>query len=137
MTDLSEKSPQSLDEKSTSNQSSSVNEASGPSKETDISAREDSNPETASVEEARDEDVEAQIHDSDVVSITPVAVKVPRSQRRGLFARFAILAEVEEPKHYSRRSKWFITFVVALAAVAAPIGSAIFFRKSRRGHCGN
>ena len=58
----------------------------------------------------------------------PQCVKVPRSQRRGLFGRFAILAEVEEPKHYSRRTKWYITFVVALAAIAAPMGSAIIFR---------
>lgn len=58
----------------------------------------------------------------------PPPVKVPRSQRRGLFGRFTILAEVEEPKHYSRRKKWFITFVIALAAVAAPLGSAIIFR---------
>lgn len=58
----------------------------------------------------------------------PEPVKVPRSQRRGLFGRFTIVAEVEEPKHYSRRTKWYITFVVALAAVAAPMGSAIIFR---------
>ena len=55
-------------------------------------------------------------------------VKVPRSRRRGLFGRFTILAEVEEPKHYSRTVKWYITFVVALAALAAPLGSAIIFR---------
>lgn len=59
----------------------------------------------------------------------PEPVKVPRSQRRGLFGRFSILAEVEEPKHYPRRTKWYITFVVALAAVAAPMGSAIIFRR--------
>ena len=58
----------------------------------------------------------------------PKPVKVPRSKRRGLFGRFSIVAEVEEPKHYSRRIKWYITFVVALAAVAAPMGSAIIFR---------
>ena len=58
----------------------------------------------------------------------PVPVKVPRSQRRGLFGRFAILAEVEEPKNYSRQAKWYITFVVAMAAIAAPMGSAIIFR---------
>ena len=58
----------------------------------------------------------------------PEPVKVPRSQRRGLFGRFAILAEIEEPKHYSRRVKWYITFVVALAAIAAPLGSTILFR---------
>ncbi|CAD6572603.1 MAG: hypothetical protein ASARMPREDX12_005323 [Alectoria sarmentosa] len=57
----------------------------------------------------------------------PEPVNVPRSKRRGLFGRFTIVAEVEEPKHYSRRIKWYITFVVALAAVAAPMGSAIIF----------
>lgn len=57
-----------------------------------------------------------------------VPIKVPRSQRRGLFARLTILAEVENPKHYSRRVKWYITFVIALAAVAAPLGSTIIFR---------
>ena len=71
-------------------------------------------------------DVEAaQVEISD-----PPLVKVPRSQRRGLFGRFTIVAEVEEPKLYPRRTKWFITFVVALAAVAAPMGSAIIFRES-------
>ena len=58
----------------------------------------------------------------------PEPIKVPRSQRRGLFGRFTILAEVEEPKHYSRKAKWYITFIVALAAMAAPLGSAIIFR---------
>ena len=55
--------------------------------------------------------------------------EVSRSQRRGLFGRFTVIAEVQEPKHYSRKIKWFITFVIALAAVAAPLGSAIIFRK--------
>ena len=59
----------------------------------------------------------------------PAPVKVPHSKRRGLFGRFTIVAEVEEPKHYPRRTKWFITFVIAAAAVAAPLGSAIIFRK--------
>ena len=58
----------------------------------------------------------------------PEPIKVPRSQRRGLFGRFTILAEVEEPRHYSRKAKWYITFIVALAAMAAPLGSAIIFR---------
>lgn len=56
-------------------------------------------------------------------------VKVRRSERRGLFGRFTLLAEVEEPKHYSRTTKWFITFVIAVAAAAAPLGSAILYRK--------
>lgn len=37
----------------------------------------------------------------------------------------AIVAEVENPKHYARRTKWLITFVVAVAGAAAPMGSAI------------
>ncbi|KAL8957768.1 MAG: hypothetical protein Q9183_005972, partial [Haloplaca sp. 2 TL-2023] len=58
-------------------------------------------------------------------SAHPPPVKVPKARRRGLFARFVILAEVEQPKDYARRSKWFITLIIALAAVAAPLGSAI------------
>lgn len=61
-------------------------------------------------------------------STRPVPVKVPRSDRRGLFGRFSILAEVEEPKDYPNKTKWFITFVIATAAAAAPLGSTIFFR---------
>ena len=60
---------------------------------------------------------------------TPPPIKVPRSKRRGLLGRFTLLAEVEEPKHYTRPTKWFITFNIALAALAAPLGSVIIFRK--------
>ena len=54
---------------------------------------------------------------------------IPRSKRRGLLGRFAIIPEVERPKDYPRATKWLITFIVALAAAAAPMGSAIFYRK--------
>lgn len=54
---------------------------------------------------------------------------VPRSKRRGLFGQFTLLAEVENPKTYPRKIKWFITFIVAVAAAAAPLGSSIFFRE--------
>ena len=53
---------------------------------------------------------------------------VPQSNRRGLLGRLTVLPEISEPKDYSRRVKWFITFVIAMAAAAAPMGSAIFFR---------
>ena len=61
----------------------------------------------------------------------PPPVKIPRSERRGLFGRFVIIAEVTEPKHYLRPTKYAITTVIALAAVAAPLGSAIIFRKTQ------
>lgn len=58
------------------------------------------------------------------------AVVVPRPNRRGLFGQFTLLAEVENPKTYSRKKKWFVTFIVAWAGATAPMGSAILFRKS-------
>jgi hypothetical protein len=54
---------------------------------------------------------------------------VARSRRRGLLGRFALIPEVTRPQEYSRTTKWLITFIVALAAAAAPMGSAIFLRK--------
>jgi multidrug resistance protein len=62
-------------------------------------------------------------------TITPSrpTVKVPRGRRRGLFARFALVAEVTHPVDYDRKIKWFITFIVAFSAAAAPAGSSIFF----------
>ncbi|CAF9915250.1 MAG: hypothetical protein HETSPECPRED_002341 [Heterodermia speciosa] len=72
-----------------------------------------------------EKDVESNQAGSSAESVLPSAVKIPRSKRQGLFARFCLLAEVEEPKHYPRRTKWFITFIIALAAAAAPLGSSI------------
>ncbi|KAL1310517.1 hypothetical protein AAFC00_000802 [Neodothiora populina] len=50
---------------------------------------------------------------------------LPRFARRGWLAKLSVVAEVEEPKDYARGTKWFITFIVAVAAAAAPIGSGI------------
>jgi hypothetical protein len=55
---------------------------------------------------------------------------IPRSKRRGLLAKFTIIPEVERPYDYQRSTKWLITLLVALAAAAAPMGSAILLRKS-------
>lgn len=55
-------------------------------------------------------------------------IVVPRAERRGLFARFVIIPEVERPYDYSRKTKWLITLVVALAAIGGPIGSNITYR---------
>lgn len=63
------------------------------------------------------------------VSLHPAPVKVPKSNRRGLLGRLTLVAEVEEPQDYSRRTKWYITFVVALAGVAAPLASSIILRR--------
>ena len=54
---------------------------------------------------------------------------VPRSKRRGLFGRFALLPEVENPYEYKNSTKWSITIIIAIATAAAPLGSAIFYRK--------
>lgn len=54
---------------------------------------------------------------------------VPRGKRRGLLARLAIIPEIERPYDYKNKTKWIITATVALAAIAAPLGSAIFYRK--------
>lgn len=54
---------------------------------------------------------------------------VPKLQRRGLFANFAILPEIEDPYQYPRKTKWFIVLLAAYCAAAAPLGSAIFFRR--------
>ncbi|KAJ5281083.1 hypothetical protein N7478_006455 [Penicillium angulare] len=54
-------------------------------------------------------------------------VVVPRLRRRGLLGQFTLVAEIENPRTYSRDMKWFITFIVALAGILAPLGSSIFF----------
>ena len=54
---------------------------------------------------------------------------VPRSKRRGLLGRFTLVPEVGNPVEYDRSVKWFITTLIALAAAAAPTGSAVFLRK--------
>ena len=70
------------------------------------------------------QDAEAQVRPDEVEELPP-AISKPRHERRGLFAGLCLLPEVDEPKHYERRTKWFITAVVALASIAAPVGSNI------------
>jgi hypothetical protein len=54
---------------------------------------------------------------------------VARSKRRGLLGRLTIIPEVENTYAYTNKTKWVITLIVAMAAAAAPLGSAIFYRK--------
>jgi hypothetical protein len=56
-------------------------------------------------------------------------VTIPRSQRRGLFGRFAIIPEVENPYEYKNSTKWMMTIIVALAATTSSTGSSIFYRE--------
>ncbi len=56
------------------------------------------------------------------------ANKIPRAERRGLFAALCLLSEVDEPRNYPRRTKWMITFIIACAASTASLGSAIILR---------
>ncbi|KAI5857861.1 major facilitator superfamily domain-containing protein [Tricharina praecox] len=52
---------------------------------------------------------------------------IPRLKRRGLFATLSVVPEIEDPFQYSRLTKKMITLVVAIAAAAAPMASAILF----------
>ena len=76
-----------------------------------------------------EKDLELSQARSSAESVAPSAVKVPKSDRQGLFAHFCVLAEVKEPKHYPRRTKWSITFIISMAAIAAPLGSTIILRE--------
>ncbi|KAF1972762.1 MFS general substrate transporter [Bimuria novae-zelandiae CBS 107.79] len=58
-------------------------------------------------------------------SVMPEAVIVDRKNRRGLFGRLTVIPEVTNSYHYARKTKWFITAIVAGCAMAAPMGSAI------------
>lgn len=73
-------------------------------------------------------DAEAQESLREVDEVLP-PIRVARGRRRGLLGKYTLLAEVSEPKHYPNSTKWFITFVIAVAAMAAPMGSTILFRK--------
>ncbi|KAF2139259.1 uncharacterized protein K452DRAFT_232600 [Aplosporella prunicola CBS 121167] len=62
---------------------------------------------------------------SNALQRTPTVV--PRKQRRGLFANLCLIPEVSNPYEYSRKTKWTLTFIVALSGAAAPTGSGIIF----------
>ncbi|KAL8940123.1 MAG: hypothetical protein Q9211_002429 [Gyalolechia sp. 1 TL-2023] len=82
----------------------------------------------AEVEKTGREDLERLEETTTTASTHPAPVKIPKSRRRGLLGRFTLVAEIEDPQDYARSTKWYITFVVALAAMAAPMGSAIILR---------
>jgi len=58
---------------------------------------------------------------------TPSKV-IPRTQRRGLFAQLVIgIPEIDDPVQYSPGIKNVIVFIIACAAIAAPMGYSIVF----------
>ena len=65
---------------------------------------------------------------SSSVRSRPLSI-VPRHERRGLLGKLALIPEVDRPYDYKNSTKWLITAIIALAAAAAPIGSAIFLRE--------
>jgi hypothetical protein len=75
------------------------------------------------------QDLSTETQSTSISTDPQTVVVVPRSQRRGLLGRFCLLAEVERPHDYKNGTKWFITLIIAAAAVVAPMGSAIFYRE--------
>lgn len=59
--------------------------------------------------------------------LTEKSIIVPRERRRGLLTSLALIPEVENPMEYTRRAKYLITAVVAIAGASAPMASAILF----------
>lgn len=69
-------------------------------------------------------DVEVDLENGDGTELKrKISNIIPRTQRRGLFARLVIgIPEIDDPIQYPRRVKSFIVFIVAMAAIAAPMG---------------
>ncbi|RWA14987.1 hypothetical protein EKO27_g28 [Xylaria grammica] len=55
------------------------------------------------------------------------ATPVPKESRRGLLPWLSLIPEVDKPHHYGNGVKWVLTLFVAIAASAAPMGSAILY----------
>lgn len=71
------------------------------------------------------DDTPAAVRQTTTTDLGP-AIIVPRLKRRGLFAQLALVPEVENAKTYSRKTRWFLTIVVAAAGATAPMGTSIF-----------
>lgn len=80
------------------------------------------------VEDVRQDALQSSKSNASSTRSRPLLI-VPRAKRRGLLGRFAIIPEVENTYDYTNKTKWLITFIVALAAAAAPMGSSIFYRR--------
>lgn len=87
------------------------------------------NPDTPVKDDARDvlaavPEAEVDLENGGHVELERAASKtIERRKWRGLFAYLVIgMPEIEDPVQYSRQKKNFIVFIIALAAVAAPMG---------------
>lgn len=69
------------------------------------------------------QEVEQQTHEDQPNGSIPVPI------RTGFLSSLVIIPPIANTTHYSRRTKWMLTIVVALAALAAPLGSNILLRK--------
>ncbi|KAI1273800.1 major facilitator superfamily domain-containing protein [Xylaria sp. FL0933] len=56
-----------------------------------------------------------------------ITTPIPRERRRGLLSSLELVPEIENPYHYNNGVKWVLTLFVAVAASAAPMGSAILY----------
>lgn len=54
------------------------------------------------------------------------------SALNGLCTTSILIPSIDNPKGYGRREKWIITTIVTVAAAAAPMGAAMFYRKARQ-----
>jgi hypothetical protein len=53
---------------------------------------------------------------------------IPRKSRKGLLAQLVIgIPEIDDPLQYTPKTKAFIVFIIALAAVAGPMGYLFFY----------
>lgn len=58
-----------------------------------------------------------------------ITTPVPKESRRGLLPWLSLVPEIDNPRHYPNGVKWVLTLFVAVAASAAPMGSAILYRE--------
>ena len=128
MPSLSEEPPQ-ISEKDTSSNTSTAQDDSDlvPNK---IEKRRSTDTSSSRVEDdggdilaaAPDVEVDLENGEGAVLKRAPSNV-IPRNKRRGLFAQLVIgIPEIDDPVQYSPKTKNFIVFIIAFAAIAAPMG---------------
>ncbi len=64
----------------------------------------------------RNENARLPCKTSSTIHETLPSLIVPKFERRGLLSNIALVAERRNAKEYTRRTKWFITFIVAAGA---------------------